>query len=619
MHKLLKKLSNVNVYNKIISSTPLVSRNTITNMNLNSVELPKQPVPNLSTTAEKYLRSLQPILNNVEFERTEKIVKEFVSENGMGPKLQKELVKRYEITDNWMSQWWLNSAYLGYRAPVIVNSSPGTVSVLPSINEKSYIFYAAVLVDAILQYHNMVKSGKLKQEMIRDVPLDMQPYAMILGTHRRPDRCYDHLLHTDNSNHIIIIHNAHMFKMEIPCAKNNLKDHIYASLRNIVKCSQEPCSPIGILTGTDRDSWALVHEELLCLGNQNLLQDIEESLFILCLDKQLPKSESSTKNIASVKALQCMTGISSSTNAGNRWHDKTVQYIISPDGLVGMEYEHSPCEGVPVAVLHDFVMKILMSATYHTIPASHPFALTKHLEFKTDSSIAKSIASASEVVDKLSADTDMECFTFEDFGTNKIKEAKLSPDSFIQIAMQATYYTLHNKPPVHYESAGLRRFKNARTECIRSTCSESVEFAKNIASQCQDMAKLRELMIRAINAHKQLASEAAMGQGVDRHLFGLKMIAKEQGIESPEIFEDVGYKRSTHFSLTSSQVPYKTDSFMCYGPVVPDGYGCCYNPRPEDIFFSCSSFNSCNQTSSKNFAKTLQKMLCKMLELAQSK
>lgn len=45
-----------------------------------------------------------------------------------------------------------------------------------------------------------------------------------------------------------------------------------------------------------------------------------------------------------------------------------------------------------------------------------------------------------------------------------------------------------------------------------------------------------------------------MGEGVDRHLYGLKMIAKSEGIELPELYKDIGYKKSTYFTLTSSQV-----------------------------------------------------------------
>lgn len=55
----------------------------------------------------------------------------------------------------------------------------------------------------------------MKQEMVRDAPLDMQPYAMILGTHRQPNKGIDKLLHTDDSNHMIIISNNNVNKYYI--------------------------------------------------------------------------------------------------------------------------------------------------------------------------------------------------------------------------------------------------------------------------------------------------------------------------------------------------------------------------------------------------------------------
>lgn len=111
----------------------------------------------------------------------------------------------------------------------------------------------------------------------------------------------------------------------------------------------------------------------------------------------------------------------------------------------------------------------------------------------------------------------MECFTFDKFGTDAIKAIKLSPDSFIQIAMQVTLYNLQKKPQAHYESAALRRFINARTECIRSTCTESVEFAKMFYdSDCKTKAQKKEMMIKAINAHKEIAGQV-------RHISLLKL------------------------------------------------------------------------------------------------
>ena len=56
-------------------------------------------------------------------------------------------------------------------------------------------------------------------------------------------------------------------------------------------------------------------------------------------------------------------------------------------------------------------------------------------------------------------------------------------------------------------------------------------------------------------------------------------------------------------------------SFMCYGPVVLDGYGCSYNPKPNYILFVISTFKSCASTKSKFFADSLEKSLDEMFDL----
>ncbi|XP_058805057.1 carnitine O-acetyltransferase-like isoform X2 [Phymastichus coffea] len=515
-----------------------------------------------------------------------------------------------------MSEWWLEAAYLGYRYPVIVHSSPGTVSPLQKFNSSNDVYRcAAYVINAVCNYDDMIKSGKIKQEMMKNIPLDMQPYMMILGTHRQPNKGVDKLLYNDNANHVIVISNNHFFKIPL---SNSSEEQLATCIKDIVERSQTPGKPIGILTGNDRDTWAEDHENLKNLGlNSAILKDIETALFVLCLDKSLPRDLFVNRNTESVYALESLTGCSSAVNAGNRWHDKTVQFIVSADGFIGIQYEHSPCEGLPISVLHDHVLNYIKNKQDEKFNISTNFVKAEHLSFEIDKSLEISMEKAKTSVDKLSQDIDMECFIFDDFGANEIKKNKLSPDSFIQIAMQLTYYKLHNKPPAHYESAALRRFKNARTECIRSTCSESVSFAKLMTKNDEPENAKKAAMLAAINAHKKLANEATLGQGVDRLFFGLKMMARDEKIDLPKFFSDVGYKKSTYFTLTSSQVAFKTASFMCYGPVVPDGYGCCYNPRTDNILFACSSFKSCSTTSSKNFADTLKQSLCIMKKLAE--
>lgn len=57
------------------------------------------------------------------------------------------------------------------------------------------------------------------------------------------------------------------------------------------------------------------------------------------------------------------------------------------------------------------------------------------------------------------------------------------------------------------------------------------------------------------------------------------------------------------------QVACSTDSFMGYGPVTPKGYGCSYNPHPDQIVFCVSSFYSAENTSAARYAKSLQESL----------
>ena len=46
------------------------------------------------------------------------------------------------------------------------------------------------------------------------------------------------------------------------------------------------------------------------------------------------------------------------------------------------------------------------------------------------------------------------------------------------------------------------------------------------------------------------------GQGIDRHLLGLRLIAQEAGMEIPDFFKDEVYSRSSHYCLFTSQVGY---------------------------------------------------------------
>lgn len=68
-------------------------------------------------------------------------------------------------------------------------------------------------------------------------------------------------------------------------------------------------------------------------------------------------------------------------------------------------------------------------------------------------------------------------------------------------------------------------------------------------------------------------------------------------------------------SLLLLQVPANTDSVMCFGPLVPDGYAICYNPQADHVHFSITAFNCCEETHAETLALTLKETLCQLQEL----
>lgn len=130
-----------------------------------------------------------------------------------------------------------------------------------------------------------------------------------------------------------------------------------------------------------------------------------------------------------------------------------------------------------------------------------------------------------------------------------------------------------------------------------------------------DDASRVKLLKEAVESHQKYAKMALQGQGVDRHLLGLKLMALENNMTIPDFFNSPGYVKSGQFRMSTSQVASVNTSFMCYGPLVENGYGCCYNPRKNDMFFAISSWRSNPETNSDEFHDTLKSALDDMQDV----
>ncbi|KAG7332125.1 hypothetical protein KOW79_003959 [Hemibagrus wyckioides] len=587
--------------------------------------LPKLPVPPLRQTCERYLAALEPLVSEEELEHTRQLMAEFLSSGGVGDRLQKGLERRARKTENWLSDWWMQSAYLDSRMPVPVYTSPGVV--LPQMHfqdRQGQIRFAAKLIAGVLDFKRMIDNETLPVEYLGGKPLCMDQYYKVLSSCRIPgpkkDTVVNHTIGKTPPTHITVVHNFQFFVLDVYNSDGTplTVDQLYMQLEKIWNSSlQTNKEPIGILTSNHRNTWGKAYNNLIKdKTNKESVRAIQKSIFLVCLDAPMPRV--SEEIYYSKVSAQMLHGGGSRWNSGNRWFDKTLQFIVGEDGSCGLTYEHAPAEGPPIVFLVDYVVEYMKKSEMVRTPMI-PLPMPQKLRFNITPEIKKDIEKAKQNMNIMVLDLDVRVLNFSHYGRKYLKSSKMSPDAFIQMALQLAYYRIYNVCCPTYESASLRMFKLGRTEAVRSTSTESLKFVQAMDDESKQTAEKLALLEKAINVHRNYTHMAIHGQAIDRHLLGLKMQGIEDLTSLPEIFMDTSYAVAMHFNLFTSQVGSKTDCYMCIGPMVPDGYGVCYNPMDDHINFAVTAFNSCEETNATKLTRFLENALLDMKALLEQR
>jgi carnitine O-acetyltransferase len=120
------------------------------------------------------------------------------------------------------------------------------------------------------------------------------------------------------------------------------------------------------------------------------------------------------------------------------------------------------------------------------------------LNWTTDAKILDSIEKAKVFASKLIADSDVVVHEYQGYGSDYIKKegsiyekkiytfvltnysilVKVSPDAFIQMVLQLTYFRIHKNSPAVYETASTRKYLHGRTETCRSLSVDSAELCR---------------------------------------------------------------------------------------------------------------------------------------------
>ncbi|OWR51509.1 putative choline o-acyltransferase [Danaus plexippus plexippus] len=546
------------------------------------------------------------------------------------------------------SEWWLDDMYLKIRLPVPINSNPGMVfprKQFAKIDEVADL--AALYVDDLLDYKEMLDRGELPQERAtsreKGQPLCMEQFYRLLGVCRIPEVGKDRLElppRPDDPSEceelIIVACRNYFYPIPVKAADRGrlTPGEIQAQiLHAMVDAAGAPPAPrVGLLTAMNRDRWARAREQLVKEeANRANLELISRSLCVLCVDEAGGDRSDLDENTNAL--LRAMHGAGTNYHSANRWFDKTVQLIISSDGTVGMCYEHSPAEGVAVIRLAE---RALARADVAPRPAPPPALLPAPvaMKWKLTGDLMRTIEQAGRDFDRAILDLDLKVYTYRGYGREFMKSCRTSPDVYIQLALQYAYYKMYGYLVSTYESASLRRFHNGRVDNIRSAHSAALSWAAAMSST--DMTqedegrkvsfnlygekKKLELFEEATRKQTAIMEANIQGRGIDNHLLGLREAARETLGHLPDMFTDNTYNRMIEFKLSTSQVATTTEgTFMGYGAVVPDGYGCSYNPKRDSVIFCISSFASSSVTNTEAFRQALEEALDAMKLMFQNK
>lgn len=585
--------------------------------------VPPQPVPPLAQTLQGYLRALEPLLPPDELRHTRRMVQKFGRPGGLGAQLQEGLERRARHTRNWITPWWVQWAYLESRQPLPVHSSPAISLPRRDYNGwRNQLVFASKLIAAVLDFKAKISRCQLPVEHMRGKPLCMELYPLLFSSCRIPGPKHDLIAHygrpRHSPTHITVVRNYQFFQLEVYNSDGSrmTESQIHSQLLRIRSQSwKTDKEPMGILTSEHRHTWGEAYNRLLGDKlNRESVRLIETGLFSVCLDS--PVMRISDEKYASRKAAQILHGGGTFSNSGNRWFDKTLQFVVGEDGSWGLLYEQATAEGPPIATLLHHILDYCEKPDPKRAPLV-PLPMPKKLYFHIDREIKRDIEQAKQNLDILINDLDVNVFNFKKFGKELPKRHKLSSHSFIQVALQLAYYRVHNEVVPACDIVSQRMFRGGRTEYIRSPTNETVKFIGAFDDPSVSREAKLELFKEAVDNHASLTNQALKGHGIESHLLGLKLEAIERGMSIPKIFMDTAYGLATHWKLRTGQVPANTDSVMCFGPLVPDGYAICYNPQADHVHFSITAFNCCEETNAETLARTVKDTLCHLEELLQ--
>lgn len=93
------------------------------------------------------------------------------------------------------------------------------------------------------------------------------------------------------------------------------------------------------------------------------------------------------------------------------------------------------------------------------------------------------ISDADVAAQKLLEDLQLRIYVHDNYGKGFMKTSRVSPDAYIQMALQLAYYRDAGRFSLTYEASMTRLYREGRTETVRPCTIESADWVKSMENE----------------------------------------------------------------------------------------------------------------------------------------
>jgi carnitine O-acetyltransferase len=555
----------------------------------NEDKLPRVPLPTLADTAERFIEWCGPLLTADQLAQTQAALADFCAPDGPGTKLQAAL-ERYDASAgvrSWLDTFWPRR-YLGRRDRIALNAN--FFFLFKDEPEQGQLERAAGLIASTLDYKRRLDQELIPPIIQRGHALTMEQNKFLFSETRIPGPIQDtvRVPYSDEwpgpsrERHIVVFYRGAMFRMDVlgPDGAPYTLDDLSAGLRAVMKAgaqAAEPDTSVGHLTTKARAEWAASRDALLAYhpANRTALDTIETALFCVCLEDLTPADTLQACD-------QLLHG-----DSGNRWFDKAVSFIVFADGSAGINCEHCGLDGTTILGFIDTLVEAT-PAEQSLRSGARPQGLppVTAIEFVLGDELRADIAAAATSFAQYAADTATTVVMFDDFGTDRAKGLRMSPDGFVQMAFQLAHKRAKGFVGATYESIATRQYQNGRTEAMRVVTPEVLRFVATMDDPAPSTAERVAALRAAADKHVRRAQECQAGQAPEQHLWELLLIQGRYGPEigvdqPPALFDTPGWLVTRDDYLSTSSSPSVNIQFAGFGSTSSHCIGVAYLLLPD--------------------------------------